>query len=204
MASTVAGDHPHGEDIIRDAGKLDLKSGLQLTELIYSKNTLESSLGLAAINSLLPDPKGEIKKTNAFEVLKNKSKNKIAAVFGHFPYLDRLRQTAKELFVFELSPHEDELPLNRVPELLPEAEVVAITSNSLINHTIVDILPYIRNSAFSVMVGPGTPMSPVLFDYGFSMIAGVRILDEEKLYHSISQGASFRQIQGVELITWNK
>lgn len=204
MASTVIGNQPHGEDVIREAGNLELKSGLQLANYVYSNNTLESSLGLAAINSLLPAPEGSITKMNAFKVLIEKAKNKTVSIFGHFPYLDQLKETSKDLFVFELNPREEELPINLVPEILPEAEIVAITSNSLINHTIIDILPYIRNNAFSVMVGPSTPMSPVLFDYGFSMIAGVRILDEEKLYHSISQGAIFRQIQGVELITWEK
>jgi len=204
MASTVTGNQPHGEEAIRDVGKLDLKSGLQLTELAYSNNSLESCLGLAAINSLLPCPHGKISQKNAFEVLIEKAKNKKTAIFGHFPYLDRMKKTSKELFVFELNPQEDEIPFSRVPDLLPQAEIVAITSNTFINHTIVEILPYIKNDAFSIMVGPSTPMSSILFDYGFSMIAGVRILDEGQLYHTISQGAVFRQIAGVELITWEK
>jgi len=188
MASMVTGNQPHGEEGITDAGKLDLKSGLQLAELIYSRNSLESCLGLATINSLLSFPIEKTSKINTFDVLIETAENKTVAIFGHFPYLDRMKKISKELFVFELNPQEDEMPFSRVPEILPQAEVVAITSNTFINHTIVDILPYIKNDAFSAMVGPITPMSPILFDYGFSMIAGVRVLDEDRLYHSISQG----------------
>ena len=43
--------------------------------------------------------------------------------------------------------------------------------------------------------------SPVLFDYGVDVVAGTRVIDNEKAIRSISEGAMFRQIQGVELVS---
>ena len=51
------------------------------------------------------------------------------------------------------------------------------------------------------MVGPTSPLSPVLFDYGVDIIAGVSVIESEKVIRSISEGAIFSQIKGVKLIT---
>ncbi len=112
-----------------------------------------------------------------------------------------MRACARKHSVFELNPCEGELSLDKVPEVLPDADVVAITSNAIINHTLENILPHMNPNAFSVLVGPSTPLSPVLFEAGFNLLAGVRILDEAALFQTISQAAQFRQTDGAELIT---
>jgi hypothetical protein len=201
MASTVMDPKPHGEGQVRDAGSLHLKSAGELARYLLSENWLEASVGLAALNSLLEIPQGNITSVNAFKVVAEKGSGKHVAVFGHFPYLKDIRASARQLSVFELNPSEDELSLERVPEVLPEAEVVAITSNAIINHTLDAILPYLNPKAFSVLVGPSTPLSPVLFEAGFDLLAGVRILDETALIQSVAQAAIFRQVHGAELIT---
>jgi hypothetical protein len=45
-------------------------------------------------------------------------------------------------------------------------------------------------------------MSDVLFDFGASVIAGIRVVDREKLLRSISQGVKFyNKIEGIEPVT---
>lgn len=202
MASTVKDAKPHGEDKVRDAGELEAKTALELAQYIYSDNTLEASIGFAALNSLIDPPSTGLVEINAFKYLVEKGAGKHVAVFGHFPYLHELRSSASQLTVFELAPVAGEHHLNEVPNLLPAAEIVAITSNSLINHTLLEILPHIKSNAFIALVGPTTPLSPVLFDYGFHMLSGVQIVDEDALYLSVSQAAIFRQMRGVKQVTW--
>lgn len=204
MASTVMKQKPHGAELVRDAGALHLKSAKELAAYALSENVLEASIGLAALNSLLETPKKNLTKVNAFKVVAEKGVGKHVAIFGHFPYLKDIEATAKHLSVFELNPTGEEMSLDQVPAVLPEAEVVAITSNSLINHTLEGILPYLRPKAFTVLVGPSTPLSPILFESGFSMLAGVRILDEDAVFQSVGQAAIFRQVKGTELITISK
>jgi len=202
MASTVIEAKPHGERKVREAGKLETKTALEVARYIYSDNTLEASIGFAALNSLIEPPSTGLVEINAFKYLVEKGAGKHVAVFGHFPYLDELRSSASRLTVFELTPIAGEYHLNEVPKLLPDADIAAITSNSLINHTLTEILPHIKTNAFVALVGPTTPLSPVLFDYGIHMLSGVQIVDEEALYRSISQAAIFRQTQGAKLVTW--
>lgn len=193
---------PNGEGQVKNAGELEKKTALGLAGYIYSDNTLEASIGFASLNSLIDPPSTGLVEVNAFKFLVEKGAGKHVAVFGHFPYLDELRSSASQLSVFELVPVQSEHHLNEVPTLLPDAEIVAITSNSLINHTLPEILPYIKTGVFTALVGPTTPLSPVLFDYGIHMLSGVQIMDESALYQSISQGAIFRQTRGAKRVTW--
>jgi uncharacterized protein len=204
MASTTLCDKPHGEGFVKDAGSLNQKSSKLLALYAQSDNSLEASIGLACINSLIKIPAKGLISVNAITVIAEKGINKKIAIFGHFPHIERLRATSHSVSVFELTPADDELGLDRIPEILPDADVVAITSNTIINHTLDLILPHIKPGAFTLMVGPSTPLSPVLFDYGISMLAGIRVLNPKLLFESISQGAIFRQVKGVEMVTFAK
>lgn len=201
MASTVMSPKPHGEERVQDAGELHLKSAKELAGYMLSSNPLEASIGVAAFNSLNDFPKKNLTKVNAFKVVGEKGVGKHVAVFGHFPYLKDIKASASRTSVFELYPSGDELSMEDVPSVLPDARVVAITSTSIINHTLDSILPYLHKDAFRVLVGPSTPLSPILFDLGFNMLAGVQIIDEEALFKTIGQAAIFRQVKGAELIT---
>jgi len=44
----------------------------------------------------------------------------------------------------------------------------------------------------------------VLFDYGVSAISGTRVIDPETVLRCVSQGATFRQIRGVRLLTMER
>lgn len=204
MASTVMKPQPHGEEVVRDAGSLHLKSAGELSQYLLSENYLEAGIGLAALNSLSEIPEKNITEINAFKVVGQIGAGKHVAVFGHFPYLEEIKASAARLSVFEIFPTGEELSLERVPEVLPGADVVALTSNAIINHTIESILPHIQKSAFAMLVGPSTPLNPLLFEAGFSLLAGVRIIDEQALFQSISQAAIFRQVKGAQVITISK
>jgi uncharacterized protein (DUF4213/DUF364 family) len=54
------------------------------------------------------------------------------------------------------------------------------------------------------MLGPTTPLSAVLFDYGVDILAGTKVVEPDKTIRSISQGAMFRQVEGVRLVTLAK
>jgi hypothetical protein len=201
IASTTLSDKPHGEGSVKNAGILHQMSAKTLAGYAQSDNALEVSIGLASINSLIKFPTRNLISANAFDVIAEKGSNKNIAIFGHFPNIEQLRATALSVSVFELTPGDGELGLEKIPEILPNAEVVAITSNTIINHTLVMILPHLKPGCFTIMVGPSTPLSPVLFDYGISMLAGIKVVDPELLFQSVSQGAIFRQVKGVELVT---
>jgi len=207
MASTMKTEAPHGHERVRDAGNLHLKSARELAEFSRSENLMEASIGLAAINSLV-DLQSEnpprMEEIDAYKVLQEHGRGKEVAIVGHFPFLAKLRPQVAALRVIEQNPSQGEYPASAAPGLLPQAEVVAITGSALINQTLDELLGFCRPGAFVLILGPSTPLSPVLFEHGATMISGTRVVDETAVMRSVSQGASFQQVEGVQRVTLSR
>jgi len=201
LASTITGDKPHGHERVRDVGRLHLKSARELAEYARFDNSLEASLGAAAINSLLDVDEPRAVDINAGDVLVERGRGRKVALVGHFPFIPKLREAAAQLWVIEQRPAEGESPAAAAPELIPQADVVALTGSALINHTLDGLLALCRSDALVMVLGPSTPLSPVLFDHGATLISGARVIDEEAALRTIGQGATFQQVEGVRLLT---
>ncbi|MGD8403769.1 MAG: DUF364 domain-containing protein [Anaerolineales bacterium] len=202
MASAMQSKHSHGTPDVHEAGKLHLKSARELAELVYSDSTMEVSIGMAAINSLLEIDESNSVEINAADVLADRGRGKNVALIGHFPFIARLRPSLRELWVIEQHPAEDEYPAEAAPDLLPRADVVAITSSAFINHTMEGLLELCQPEATVMVLGPTTPLSPILFDYGVDILSGTKVLDKAAVLRSVGQGASFKQVEGVKLLTF--
>jgi uncharacterized protein (DUF4213/DUF364 family) len=202
LASTFHEPHPSHRPV-RNAGRLTGLSALELAQYARSGNVLEASIGMAAINSLIDIDETRCVKENALDVLTRKGRGKNIAIVGRFPWTPKLRRIARTLWVIEQRPQEGELPAEAAEEVLPQADVVGLTGTSFINHTVDRLLALSKNS-FVVMVGPTTPLLPVLFDYGVDILAGTKVIEPDKTIRSISQGAIFSQVEGVKLVTMAK
>jgi uncharacterized protein (DUF4213/DUF364 family) len=212
LASALREDdhHRHGQNPVRGAGHLHERSALELAELARSDSLLEASIGLAAINALLDVDEEACVELNAEQVIldqirsaRSPDRSRVVVV-GHFPFIPRVREAASQLWVLEKHPGEGDLPAEAASEIIPQADVVAITGTSLINHTFEELMGLCRPEAFVLVLGPTAPLSPVLFNYGVDVISGTLVTEPETVLRYVSQGASFRQIKrskGVKLLT---
>ena len=196
LSSTFHDPPPHR--MVRDAGDLLQKTARELAQYAMSDAQLEASIGMAALNSLIEINTDKCLELNALNVLEEKGRGRAVAVVGHFPFIPKLKKTAKELWVLELNPRDGDLSADEAENVLPRADVVCITGTSFINHSVDDLLSLCGKNSFVMMVGATSPMSPVLFDYGVDLIAGVSVADKKEAVECISQGASFKQIRGVK------
>lgn len=186
-------DHPI---FIHQAGNLQQCTTSDLVELIYSDQPAEVSIGLAAINALQPpvdDPK-RIMEENAEQYIFQRAPGQRIAVIGHFPFVTRLPQVASQAWCLELCPRPGDLPADLAPTILPQADVVVITATTLINHTLDDLLHLCRSDAEIILLGPSTPLSPVLYEYGISILSGIFVDAPRKVAMGVSQGATLRQL----------
>ena len=204
LASTILPNRPHPATHVRDAGSLLKKSALELAQYARSDDPLEASIGVAAINSLLPVNEENAVEMNASEVLASAGKDSTVALVGHFPFIPTLREKVKTLLVIEQHPGEGEYPSGAAGELIPTADIVALTGSCLINHTMDSLLALSKPGAVVMILGPSTPLSPLLFNYGVTYLSGSIIVDEEAVLRTVSQGANFKQVKGVRLITMQK
>jgi uncharacterized protein (DUF4213/DUF364 family) len=204
LASSVSDEgHPHGRHAVRGVGTLHELTALELAQYARSEMLLEASIGVAAINSLLDVDEERCVELNAGAWLAQQGQGKRVAVVGSFPFVPRLRDQVGELWVLERRPAEGELLAEEASEVIPRADVVAITGTALINGTLDDLLALCREDSSVIVLGPSTPLSPVLFDYGVDVVSGTQVVDKDLVFTLISQGATFRQVKGpgVRLLT---
>lgn len=205
LASTLLEEHQHGrEPDVPDAGKLLDFSARELAKYAFSERATLSSLGMAAFNALLPDPPEEtLVDRNAEDVIVQYGAGKSVALIGSFPFIPRIKDKVGRLTILEKNPHEGELPSERASEVLPEADVVAITAMTLVNHTFEEIFKLCTPDAVKLLLGPSTPMHAAGFDYGISLLSGSVITDPDAVIRTLEQGANFRQVHhaGVRLVT---
>ena len=81
---------------------------------------------------------------------------------------------------------------------------MGIIGTAFTNHTLEHLLEICRPKAYVLMLGDTTPMSPVLFNYGIDAVCGVKVVNTELALNCVSQGANFRQIRGIKLLTMFK
>jgi uncharacterized protein (DUF4213/DUF364 family) len=201
LASTLQGNKPHGEPEVRAAGRLREKTALELASLTRSDRFLEASIGVAAINSLLDVDERQALLVNAGEVLIERAAGKRVALVGHFPFIPQLRRSAGQLWVIEQQPVPGEYPAGAAADLIPQADIVALTGSALINHTLDDLLGLCGCDAEVMVLGASTPLSPVLFERGVSILSGARVTEEAAVLRLAGEGATFRQMHGVRLLT---
>ena len=185
----------------KDSGSLIRKDVKELAEYVLSDNLIEASLGMAAINSALPVEREKLIHLNAKELIRKKGKGKTVCVIGNFPFFDKIKIEFEKFFIFERNPRDDELLEKDIPEYLPQADVIALTATSFINHTFEDILKHARKDAFTVVLGPSTPLSPLLFDYGADALSGSLVRDIPSVIAQVKEATPFRFVKGVEHLT---
>ena len=205
LASTMGDPHPHTGPSVRDAGKLSEKGIGELVRLARSEKLLEASIGMATINSLIEIDENRCSEVNAFDILAEQGAGKDVAVIGHFPFVPKLKELVRNLWVIEQRPRPGDLEADRAAEILPRCQVVAVTSTSFINHTLESLLDLCRN-AFVMLLGPTTPFTPLLFEYGIDALSGTKVVDEARVIRHVKEGATFQQIHhaGVRLLTMTR
>jgi len=175
-----------------------------LPALLESKNRLERGIGLATLNALLPKDGAENwKNINAGEVIIQHGRGKHVALVGHFPFVPQVREQVGRLSVLELNPQEGDLPASEAPKIIPNANILAVTSMAFVNETMDGLLALCRPETYVIVIGPSTPLTPQLFKVGANMLCGSIVENIDGVVESVIAGDGFRQIKkkGVRLVT---
>ena len=207
LASTLSKSRAHhGQPDVPQAGQLTNLSGTELAFLAKSEEQALASIGIAAVNALSEKNPADWIDLNAEDVIVKHGAGKKVALIGRFPFTSRLRSQVGELQVLEQSPGPGDLPASAAPEVIPRADVVAITGTTLINHTAEDLLNLCSARSLVIILGPSTPLSPILFDYGADILCGSVVTSIGPVLKTVGQGGNFRQVHraGVRTVTMTR
>ena len=184
--------------LVRDYYDYEGKLALELLEKIKSTDSIERSMALALINALnyekallLPeDPENEI----LFEKFNVRPGTKVAMV-GYFrPIVKVFKERKIPLAILDEFHGLGRKELFYV-KLGNWADVLFLTSTSILNNTTEEILENISENVKTAMLGPSTPMVGEAFVHlPVHMLAGTVPVDKEKVLKAIRHGIGTRFI----------
>jgi len=179
--------------VLNQAFDFEGHRAIQMLEKIKSDNSVERSMALAVVNALnykdalkLPEDKYNVILSEMFGIGKG---TKVAMV-GFFGPLVKLFEEKK----VKLEVLDESRKLGRAEEFYQKlstwAEVLLLTSTSILNNTTEKILAHAGDQLKTVMLGPSTPMVGQVFDHlPVHMLAGTVPLDKDGILKAVRHGA---------------
>lgn len=187
-----------------DVGCLHEWPVTELSKLLRSTHPLEVTIGMAALNSQIVVDESQGVDWNARDVILVRGRDKTVVTVGHFPFTDALREVAARLYVLEMHPTPGDQPAEAAPDLIPQADVIGLTASTLLNGTFETLAKWFPPKALVVMLGPSTPLSAVLFDYGVNILGGALVTDPHIALRYVTQGSSLHGVPGVRRFTMSR
>jgi len=201
MAEGTGCNHSRAET---KEGSFTEMTALELAHYCLDNKITRATLGLAAINSLLHVDPDCYARVDGLKIAEDMGKGKNIAVIGHFPNMEALQGVARNFWVIEKRPGPEDFPEEHGDVLLPQSDIVVISSTTLMNHTLPGILERCRKDSMKMLLGPSTPFSEFLFDCGIDILAGSVVTEKDVVLRSVSEGASFMQLKrngGIRFVT---
>lgn len=175
----VAATNPGRSGMLVEPARFAGMPLIEAARLVKSWDFEQASVGLAAINAVINDPRRHAvcENPDAFLRYRDRAAGKKVAVIGRFAYLETRMKGICDLYVLERRPGAEDYPDPACEYLLPDMDVVFITGCALGNKTIPRLLQLCQRP-FTVISGPSTPMDPMLFEMGADALCGLCITDE--------------------------
>ncbi len=149
-----------------------------------SPNLLEAGVGLATINAILNRPGQDFIPGDPLSLLGLDPEDKVAMI-GYFePLAQKLSGKVAEFWVFERTEGRYAYALSEaeMADYLPEATVALVTSVTLINKTLEEILALLTGAREVVLLGPSTPLLPEAFlGTPVTQLSGLLVKDQSIL-----------------------
>jgi hypothetical protein len=181
IASNMGSKAP---DRAETTGDLSRKTVGDLLGLALSENTFEASIGIAALNSLIA---GDIDRKRFRPYSIPRARDKVIALAGDFAFTQDLRQMAREVLIIEKPTGPGKTLADETHRLISEADIAIIAGSSIIDHTLEPLLRACSH-CFTIIHGPSTPLSPVLFEHGADQLVGIAVEDEASVKAWVVEG----------------
>ncbi|MCL2325238.1 MAG: DUF364 domain-containing protein [Proteobacteria bacterium] len=195
--------------VIPWAGELVGKRVLDLVELYDGVSLTGRALANAAVSAAFGTLEGgRFSNGSTQELLlslcRESARPLHVALVGHFHFAEVLRPAVHRLDVYELDHRcqPGDIPATCMAQRLAEADIVVMTSSTLLTHAAEAVLSYCRKDAVKMMVGPGAPLHRTLWDFGFDVIGGSIVRDVAGVRLAVGQGGAHKQLPGVEKVNY--
>ncbi|WED25771.1 DUF364 domain-containing protein [Vibrio sp. DW001] len=158
-------------------------SGKTLGELagyLCSPDSLMRSLGLAAVNAwwnrkeLFPEAEKFVTEMGGLSAIEAPGENVV--IVGGFRGAQKRLPLSR---IIEREPKPGDTSVEDAPQAYAEAKQLAITAQTLMNGSLPSILEQSAMVSSRILVGPSTPLCPLLFNFGLTELSGAVIIDAD-------------------------
>jgi uncharacterized protein (DUF4213/DUF364 family) len=195
LAYTFRDEAEEGCSAVQQAGTVAGRTALEVTAWANALDAVTAAVGLATLNALI-EPPANASEADVREQIRLRP-NDVVGMVGYFgPLVTFLRDRAARLHIFERRPPPgpDVHPEWTAPLLLPECDVVIITSASLVTRALDGLLERAVKAHELVLLGPSTPMLPEVFaKRRVTLLSGVQIIDSAGVLRVVSEGGGTRK-----------
>lgn len=161
----------------------------ELAALTESANVFDRAIGVAAINAHWNRYDLEGGPENGLDLAaagSDSTKGEGTVVIGRFPALAKRLPGA---LVIEREPRPGEYPETAAGRLLPRCSRLVVTASALEDGSLGRLLALAPN-AFTMLIGPGTPLSERLFGHGVDTLSGLVVVSPERIACIVAEGGS--------------
>ncbi len=180
------------------AARLQLCEGLSgsplkdLLPLASSSRPSEASLGVAAMNALLQE---NLKPASFHPYSIPRAGGKSVGLVGEFAFTEHLKALAADVITVEKDAAE---------RVLPGVDIAIISDVSIVDHSLQALLAA-SASCYTIVFGPSTPLSPILFDYGADQLVGIRVENRQATADWVASGeANLMECPGLRSVVLRK
>ncbi len=174
---------------LAQAGTLIGRPLSALMDMVHDDNPMARAVGFAALNAYWNrrDSVGEV--ANGLDLVEDAGDRTV--IIGRFPRLEKRLPGAA---VIERNPGPQDHPETAAATLIPNAKFLVITASTLSNGSLAGLLS-LRQEAFTVLVGPSTPLCSNLLDLGIDILAGFRVDDTDMAARTVMEGGAEKALR---------
>jgi uncharacterized protein (DUF4213/DUF364 family) len=166
------------------------RSAMDLVHLFDNENALDSSLALACANALFNTANQPYTEGASITQLDFQATDRVGMV-GHFaPIVNKIlpRVAAVEIFERQSQPEKGIRNIDEAADILPLCDIALVTSTSIINNTVDQVLALLDQCREVVMLGTSTPMSKAVFaDTPVTLLSGIVVNDATGVLQAVSE-----------------
>jgi uncharacterized protein (DUF4213/DUF364 family) len=162
-----------------------------LAQLALRPQELAAAIGVAALNAHYNRPDLEGVDDDGLAAPAAGAGGGPTVVIGRFPGLE---EKLPDALVIERNPGPRDLPEAAAERLLPTARRVIITASTLANHSLPRLLALAPRAEVS-LIGPGTPLAPLLFGHGIATLAGFVLEQPDRAAEAVAAGAGYGKLK---------
>lgn len=190
-------------EVLKRAGELAGSSAEELMKLARSWDLGESAVGVATLNALsqiiLEKSKDRyVRSSGDFIDELDIGREDVVGMVGYFePFIPRLKNICKKLYIFERGMRRPEtLPDTAAEYILPKVDVAILTGSAIVNKSLEHLLELTANAREVGVVGPSTSFIPdPLFDRGATIVGGMEVIDPRNVMKVIKEGGGTRKFK---------